>query len=97
MRYSNKNCFIVDKIQTENNFYLILKYENITFDIIVSPSTYVQHEKGKNVTFNLRPMDIEQTVFKNIIFIIGQIIIGLLSFAFLSFGLFFKKVETNER
>lgn len=82
--YKSRKCIVLDKLESEGSykrfsyFYLILKEERgILFDLIVSPSTYSQSNKGDIVYFNLRQKDIKQTSKEDWLNIIGIIFGGL--------------------
>ena len=84
LTYKEHKCRVLDKppVKTEiygkfNNsprFYLSLKDESeITFDLLVSPSLYLQSKPGDILYFDLRRMDIKQTTWDNLIYFFGQI------------------------
>ena len=91
MKSKERKCTIVDKLTTSDgykhsgNFYLVLKEEQgHVFDIIVSPSTYSQSDVGDIKMFNLRQIDIKQTVKENLIYFFGQVIFGTIGICYLN-------------
>lgn len=72
--FKERKCIVIDKIQTSGGyktsgeFYMILREvsTNRTFDLIVSPSTYVTTKPGDIIYFNLREFDIRQDKWNTI-------------------------------
>lgn len=103
MEFKDRKCLVIDKLKTSGTyrysgkFYLILKEERgIKFDLEVSPATYSQSKIGQSKYFNLRNMDIKQTLKENIIYFFGQVIFGTVGFVCLIAGLIFINIKWNE-
>lgn len=79
MEFYYRKCIVTDKLETAEGykrsgyFYLVLQEEKTGryFDLIVSPATWSRADVGETITFNLRDMDIKQTVRGNVIYFFG--------------------------
>lgn len=79
--FKDHKCILMDKISTVNykghSFYLILQDEDKNvFAEYANPATFSQAEVGKSYIFELRRMDIKQSVIENILFFFLLIFFG---------------------
>lgn len=54
--------------------------DGVRFDRYLSPTAYTQIKAGDNITLELRPFDVKQTLKENIIWVFGGIAANVLGF-----------------
>lgn len=97
-KFRDVEVTVVDRLASQGRysatFYLIVENDEYgRFDIPVRPTLYQTAKNGEKLVFNLRPFDIRQTPYNNMVYVFGQIIIWIL-LAFYIVGCiveFFKK------
>lgn len=74
---------VVAKIPDARNFYLVLRSEEgERFSVSVGPATYTGVEVGGRVSMSLRPFDVRQTFWQNLLLFFGPVLVASVTFAF---------------
>lgn len=59
------------------------------FSEYISPEMYSSIEKGDNITVSLRPFDVKQTLFDNIVWFFGMVLVQSVCGAYIIFSIIF--------
>lgn len=59
------------------------------FSEYISPEMYSSIEKGDNITVSLRPFDVKQTLFDNIVWFFGMVLVQSVCGAYIVFSIIF--------
>ena len=59
------------------------------FSEYISPEMYSSIEKGDNITVSLRPFDVKQTLFDNIVWFFGMVLVQSVCCAYIVFSIIF--------